>query len=213
MAGSPVTRGAQPAPDSAAGKSFLRYAGTSAIVTGVASVLYAVAFLILKSAWLSGLFLALGGFTSVAALLALYLRLQAVDRAFALYGLILSMMSALGIMVQGAYTLANALVAPKGAPDLSALPFQADPRGLLAFGVAGAGIATLSWLTLRSTLPRNLGYVGLLNAVALVALFLGNLLTGTDTHSLAILIPGGLASLILTPVWYIWLGVALRQEQ
>jgi hypothetical protein len=192
--------------------SFLRYAGTSAIVTGVASVLYAIAFLILKSAWLAGLLLALGGFASIAALVALYLRLRTVDSALALYGLILSMMGAVGLMAQGTYTLANALVVPKGAPDLSSLPFQPDPRGLLAFGLAGAGVATLSWLTLRSTLPRNLGVIGLLSAVALVALFFGNLFTGTDTHSLAILIPGGLASLILTPIWYIWLGIALQRE-
>ncbi len=55
--------------------------------------------------------------------------------------------------------------------------------------------------------------MGLLNAVALVALFLGNLLTGTDTHSLAILIPGGLTRLLLTSIWYIWLGIALQRGE
>jgi hypothetical protein len=198
--------------ESSSGGGFPRYAGWSAIITGVASVLYAVAFLILKNTLLAGLLLALGGFTSIAALAALYLRVRAVDGAFALYGLILAMMNALGFMVQGMYNLANAIVAPPAsAPDLSKLPFQPDPRGLLGFGIAGAAVGVLSWLTLRSTLPRNLGIVGLVNAVALVALFLGNLFTGTDTHSLAILIPGGLTSLILTPVWYIWLGVALMR--
>jgi hypothetical protein len=195
--------------EGAGGASFMRYAGCSAITTGVLSLAYAVAFLILKNLLLAGLFLGLGGFASIAALAALYLRVRAVDGAFALYGLIISMMSALGVLIQGTYTLANAIHTPSGAPDLTALPFQADPRGLLAFGMAGVGVAALSWLTLSSSLPRNLGVLGLVNAVALVALFLGDLLTGTDTKSLAILIPGGLTSLILTPVWYIWLGVAL----
>jgi hypothetical protein len=190
-------------------RRFMRYAGVSAIISGVASILYAVAFLILKNTALAGLLLALGGFTSIAAFTALYLRLRAVNGAFALYGLIIALMSALGVLVQGTYTLANAVAAPKGAPDLSALPFQADPRGLLAFGMAGAGVAVLSALILRSSLPRNLGILGLVNAVALIALFLGDLLTGTDTKSLAILIPGGLTSVFLTPAWYIWLGITL----
>ena len=195
--------------EGASGASFMRYAGWSAILTGALSLAYAVAFLILKNTLLAGLFLGLGGFASIAALAALYLRVRQVDGAFALYGLIISMMSALGVLVQGTYTLANATHTPSGAPDLTALPFQPDPRGLLAFGMAGVGVAVLSWLTLRSSLPRNLGVLGLVNAVALVALFIGDLLTGTDIKSLAILVPGALTSLILTPAWYIWLGIAL----
>lgn len=210
------TAGSSGSPGAAAPISggFLSYASASAVVTGLASLAYAVAFLIVKNLLYANLFLALGGFLSFAALTALYLRVRQVDDAFALYGLVLALVSALGVTVHGVYGLANALVPPAaGAPNLDALPFQLDPRGLLAFGLAGAGVGALSALTLRSGLPRGLGYVGLLNGVALVALFLGDLFTGTDTKSLAILIPGGLTSLILTPLWYIWLGVTLGRRK
>jgi hypothetical protein len=42
-------------------------------------------------------------------------------------------------------------------------------------------------------------------------LFLGNLVTGTNTNSLLVLIPGAVASLLATPAWNLWLGLRLLQ--
>jgi hypothetical protein len=79
----------------------------------------------------------------------------------------------------------------------------------LAFGLTGIAVLVFAWLIVRSSaFPRTLGYLGYVLGICLVALFLGNLLDN-DAHSLAILVPGGVASLIATPVWNIWLGMRL----
>jgi hypothetical protein len=192
--------------------AFARFAGYSAIITGICSLAYAVAFLILKNDPFAGLFLALGGFLASAGVLGLYQLVRSVDSSFALYGMILGMVGAFGTFIHGAYNLASAIVAEPIVPHLDTLPLQTDPRGALAFGVAGGAALILASLVTRSpSLPRGLGITGLILGVLLVALFLGNLFTGTDTKSLAILIPGGLASLVFTPVWYGWLGWVLLQ--
>ena len=46
---------------------------------------------------------------------------------------------------------------------------------------------------------------------SVILLFLGNLVTGTNTSSLLILIPGAVASLLATPAWNLWLGLRLLQ--
>jgi hypothetical protein len=58
------------------------------------------------------------------------------------------------------------------------------------------------------SLPRNLGYLALLNSVLLVVLFFANVFGSLPL----ILLSGGLSSVIVTPVWWIWLGVQLRRE-
>ncbi len=50
--------------------SFERFAGTCAVLAGVAGFLYAVAFVVLQNVLLSGLFLMLGGLLSTAVLVA-----------------------------------------------------------------------------------------------------------------------------------------------
>jgi hypothetical protein len=50
-----------------------------------------------------------------------------------------------------------------------------------------------------------------LPALDQILLFLGNLVTGTNTSSLLILIPGAVASLLATPAWNLWLGLRLLQ--
>jgi hypothetical protein len=59
--------------------SFVRLAGTCAVLAGVAGFLYAVAFVVLQNVLLSDLFLMLGGLLSTAALAAVYDRLRETD--------------------------------------------------------------------------------------------------------------------------------------
>jgi hypothetical protein len=59
--------------------SFERFAGVCAILAGVSGFLYAVAFVVLQDALLSGLFLMLGGLLTTVALLAVYERLRETD--------------------------------------------------------------------------------------------------------------------------------------
>src|SRR5688500_10869435 len=65
--------------------SFERFAGTCAVLAGVAGFLYAVAFVVLQNILLSGLFLMLGGLLSTAVLAGVYDRLRETDASFALW--------------------------------------------------------------------------------------------------------------------------------
>ena len=197
--------------------TFLRFAGVCGIITAISSLLYAVFFLLIKGSaheLLPPLLLAVGGLLASAVLTALYGLVRDADPLFALWALALGLLGQLGALIHGVHDLALVLVpAPANVPDLSGLPNQLDPRGVLAFGLTGVSAFILSWLLLRSdTLPRGLGYFGCVLGILLVALFLGNLFTNNPS-SVFVLVPGGLASLIANPAWLLWLGVALLRQR
>jgi len=81
-----------------------------------------------------------------------------------------------------------------------------DPRGLATFGLAGLWSIVLG-LAIRSgtSFPRRLGTIALVNGVDLVVLFLA---TATGAGTL-ILVTGGLASVILGPLQWAWIGRAM----
>jgi len=81
-----------------------------------------------------------------------------------------------------------------------------DPRGFATFGLAGVWSIVLG-LAIRSgtSFPRALGLVALLNGVDLVVLFLA---TATGAGTL-VLVTGGLASVILGPLQWAWIGRAM----
>jgi hypothetical protein len=189
--------------------TFAQFAGVGGLITGVSSLLYAVFFLLVKGSlhdYLPPILLAIGGFFALPVAVAVYDRVRGADGPFALFGLLLAAVGYLGTAVHGVYGLATLIPTKSASPVLTAQ----DPRGFLAFGLTGVAVFIFAWLIVRSgAFPRSLGYVGYVLAVCLVALFLGTLFTGNDTKSLAILVPGGIASLIAAPVWNIWLGLLL----
>lgn len=83
--------------------------------------------------------------------------------------------------------------------DLSAT----DPRGFATFGLAGLWSIVLG-LAIRSgaRFPRALGTVAIVNGAVLLALFVATI-TGTES---LVLITGGLASVILGPLQWAWIG-------
>ena len=83
--------------------SFERFAGACAILTAIASFLYAVAFVILQNVVLSALFLAAVGLLSSAVLVAVYYRLRETNAPFALWALVLGIAGAL-VHVQAAFS-------------------------------------------------------------------------------------------------------------
>jgi hypothetical protein len=82
-----------------------------------------------------------------------------------------------------------------------------DPRGFATFGLAGLWSIVLG-LAIRSgtSFPRALGMVALVSGANLLVLFFA---TATGAGTL-VLVSGGLASVILGPVQWIWLGRTLR---
>jgi hypothetical protein len=189
--------------------SFERFAGLSAILAGIAGLLYSISFVVLKNDLLIALFLMLGGLFSTAALVAVYNRLKETDATFALWALLLSIAGAFGALIHGGYDLANAINPPGVNVALASLPSTVDPRGLLTFGVAGLGVFGIAWLMGRSgQFPRGLSYWGYLLAVLLVVLYLGRLII-LDPKNPIVLVDALLSGFIVNPVWYVWLGVVL----
>ena len=187
--------------------AYERFAGVCAIAAGVAGFGYAVAFILLRDALLSALFLLLTGLLSTAALTAVYRRLRATDADFALWGLVLGLVGAFGAAIHGGYDLANAINPPAGA-SLD-LPSQIDPRGLLTFGVAAIGLFVVAWLIGRGRkLPAGLSYLGYLSALLLIILYIGRLIILKPASPL-ILGPALLNGFLINPAWYIWLGLVL----
>ena len=195
--------------------SYERFAGACAIATGVGGFSYAVAFvLILRSApkaadTASALFLLFGGILTVIVLVALYQRLRETDPSFALLGLLLGTVAAIGSTVHGAYDLAN-IVNPPGV-SLGASPSPPDPRGVLTFGLMSLSVLTLSWLITRSgTLPRRLGHLGYASAALLLVIYLGRLIV-LNPKSPLVLAAALLAGFVVNPAWFVWLGLELRK--
>src|SRR5207244_11480355 len=178
-----------------------------AVLTVVVGFGYAVAFVILRSTTFSALFLMLGGLLGAAALVAIYARLKETDASFALWGLILAAVGALGSAIHGGYDLANALH-PPAAVNLD-LPSQIDPRGLLTFGVAGLGLWVIAWLILRGgQFSKWLGYLGYVTAALLIIIYLARLIV-LDATSPIVLAPALLAGAFTDPSRCAWLACAM----
>jgi hypothetical protein len=80
---------------------------------------------------------------------------------------------------------------------------QVDPRGLATFGIVGVVIFVFS----RHVRERNrfVAVLGQILGVDMVLLFLASAFTST----IAILITGGLASVVLGPLWWVSVGLWL----
>jgi hypothetical protein len=198
--------------------AFERFAGTCAILAGVSGFLYSISFIVIaRSApatggLLSALFLALGGLLSAGALVGLYERLHAAEPGFALLALGLGLAGALGAALHGGYDLSNAINPPlENAAAAANLPSQIDPRGMLTFGVAGLAILLFAWLMGHGGFSRSQSLLGYVLAVLLVWIYLARLILQTPTNPV-LLVPVLLVGFILNPVWYIWLGISLRQQ-
>jgi len=193
--------------------SFDRTGGWMAILAAVAGFLYAISFVVLKDPLLYSLFLTLLGFFAFVALVAVYDRLQKVDAAYALLALLFGLIGAAGTAIHGAYDLSNAINPPANVPaGVMDLPSQVDPRGLLTFGFMGIGLLIFSWLLTRSVeFPKTLGYLGYLSAILFIVIYLARLIVLSPTNPI-LLVPVLLNGFIVSPLFYLWLGIALRHE-
>lgn len=199
-----------------------RFAGVCALGAGVGSLLYSVAFVILKQPALYSALLMIGGLVMPAVLVGVYSRVRAAGAELAGLALLLGVVAALGSLSHGAYDLANALH-PEASPAqvltatstaaFNTLPSEIDARGVLTFGLAGVAILLFAYLIQRGGgLPRGLGLLGYVLGVLLVITYLGRLIVLDPTSSIgtiAILAPAALTGLIVNPLWLFWLGAAL----
>jgi len=203
-------------------RSFERFGGLSAMLVGALSILYAVFFLVIarqnESLGTTGswVILAVSGIFSSAAFVALYQRLRPTAEGFALWGLALGLFSSFATLMHGAYqalslmTLASAGAEQRAAIELVRMtPSQLDPAGLGTFGVIGlASLVTGLIIIVGGRLPRMLGYLAVGNAVLLITLFFAS---AANAQTL-VLLSGGLTSVIVGPIFWLWLGRELRRE-
>jgi hypothetical protein len=92
--------------------SYERLAGICGVLAGLTALLYAIAFVVLRSNVLSALFLLVLGLLATAVVIGIYQRVREVDASFALLGLVLGLAGAIGSAIHGGYELSNALHPP-----------------------------------------------------------------------------------------------------
>lgn len=185
--------------------SFERFAGWLSVLAGVAGIGYAVAFVVLKSASLSALFLTLAPLLAVGGLVAVFDRVRSVDAGFATVGLALGAFGSLAASSHGAYDLANVIHPPASIPDV---PFAVDPRGYGTFALTGLSLVLLAWLANRAPeLPGWVSPLGIVLGLVLVVTWLARLIV-LDATSLLVLLPA-LVSGLLSPIFFLLLGAWL----
>ncbi len=185
-------------------KSFTTFAGWFAVLAGVFGFLYSVSFVILKNDLFTGLFLLLSGFCALTVMTALFQYLREADGYFALLAFLFSAGAAAGSMIHGGFDLSNALHPPAALP--TDVPSPIDPRGLLTFGLAAAGLFFFSRLMAKdASFPGGLSTLGYVSAALMLVLYLGRLIILQAT-SPVIGIPALLEGFLVNPIWYIWLG-------
>lgn len=193
--------------------SFQRFGSVSAMLVGILSIGYAVFFLFLSRAseyvGILGSWIILGGtaFFAIAAYVALYQRLNGRAPGFALLALLLGALAGFAMLQHGAFEAIN-IFRSGSVQSATGAPSQVDAAGLASFGVVGVAAFLYSWLFVRTgELPRTLGYVGIVNAFLLVVLFFATVVGSQPL----ILLSGGLTSVIVGPIWWIWVGRSLAQ--
>jgi hypothetical protein len=208
----------EPAEDAA--RTDERLAGGVAIAAGIGGIVYSVAFLGgVVAGWtpdlgkmVSSIALLVGGIFTVAVMVAIYRRLLPVAAAAALLGLALVVIGATGATVHGGFDLANAINRPVSDPLADAkLPSPIDPRGLLTFGLSGLGLLLLMVKAREfAVITPRLAGLGVLVGALMIVVFLGRLIVLDPTNPL-VAAPAALTGLVLSPAFYIWLGLELRR--
>jgi hypothetical protein len=209
-------RGAPTDASPTADNALQRYAGDIAVAVAIGGVAYSISFVLsLKTSApavdvLTPLFLLLGGLGTSAVLVALYQRLAPADSGVALWALVVGIIGAFGALVHGGFDLANAINPPgRGAADF---PNAVDPRGLLTFGATAVALALFALLMrARPEFPARLRSLGFVLAVLMLLLYLGRLII-LDAENPFLLGTAAITGLIVSPLWFAWLGIALRRS-
>ena len=187
---------------------FRRTASWSAFGIAALSLLYAVVFLgfVRTDAANTTASALANGFIGLSGSLATFTVIAVGDRVGGAAGRWLRVVGVGWALLSAAHGVFSALSAAQGLPtgDISAT----DPRGLATFGLAGLWSMVLG-LAIRSgtSFPRGLGIVALVNGVDLLVLFFA---TATGTGTL-VLVTGGVASVILGPLQWAWIGRSMIQ--
>jgi hypothetical protein len=85
-----------------------------------------------------------------------------------------------------------------------------DPQMWLSFGLTGIWILAVSWLGFRTkSLPGLHGILGVVVAAAYLFIEIGSVLES----QFLLLFAAGVGGLVIGPIWYAWLGLALWKSE
>jgi hypothetical protein len=189
-------------------RAFSRRAGVQAYLIAAFSLVYAVVFLFFvrnnpentQAAALAWALIAGGGLSATIATTSAAGRVGGDARWW---------LTALGVgygLLSAAHATFEAIAIQQSLP-VPAISLT-DPRGFATFGLAGLWALMLGLETVagNGTLPRNLGWLAIVGGLDLLLLFAATVAAAEQ----AILVTGGLASVILVPAFWIWTGRVLR---
>jgi hypothetical protein len=183
-------------------------------VAGLAALGYSVTFAVVVqdgerwAQWASSLLLAGGALVALPVVIALFLRVRAVDEGFALLAVAVGLLGAAGTLFHAMFDLGNLANDPGQTFDF---PSPTDPRGFATFLLAGLTIGLFSVLLGRTGVPRGLVRLGVVVAVLLAWVWLGRL-TALDPKA-AWVAPAVVGSgFVGVPVWYCWVGRLLLRS-
>ncbi len=189
------------------------FAGVAAMLVAVANLGYSASFLVVRpdnpdtGGTAASAFLLAGGLLALPALLALYRRLRAAEPDLVLLATLLAVASALGAAIHGGYDLANAINPPSRTLDV---PNPVDPRGLLTFGLGG--LSLLLFTPVLAPAQRKLAPLAATLGVLLVSLYALRLVV-LDADNAAIVAVAAVTGFVVSPLWYLRLGLVLRDDQ
>lgn len=188
------------------------YIPLTAYGAGISALLYAYFFIVVKDVTLFSLFLMLLGIFTLKVMVILYGRLKEVNTDVARIAIVAGVIGATGMIIHGGYDLANAINPPVGLETLMNLPNQVDPRGLLSFGFTGAALIKISWLmSTAKKYPQGLIWTGYLSGALFIVIYIARLTVLSPAEPI-LLIPVLLNGFIVSPVWFLWLGMVLRKK-
>jgi hypothetical protein len=97
--------------------SFERFGGYATLFAALGSLLYSVAFVILKNVVVYSVALAAGGIVTTAILTAIYFRVRETDAAFSLWALLIGIIAPFGLVVAVGAVIALRRIATLPSPD------------------------------------------------------------------------------------------------
>lgn len=191
-------------------KMFQQLSSFEAMLAGISALSYAYFFVIAKDVTMYSLSLLLLGIFSVKVMIALFARLKKVDEDFARVAMVFGIVGSAGMTIHAGFDLANAINPPTVLN--SDLPSQVDPRGLLAFGATSLAILKFSYLMAKDNFfPKGLQMVGFVSGALLIVIYIARLTVLSPANPI-LLYPVLLNGFILSPLWYLWIGLTYRKK-
>ncbi len=142
-------------------------------------------------------------FWALFAIVAVYHRVRPSGEAWAFFATLVGFAAAVGTMGAAMYEVA----ALRQSPLLTGIS-STDPLSLMSFGLTGLWFLIANLLLWRTTTPRALVVLGLVDAADLLAGFVAGLSENRGVAYLAALVAGAVGG----PIYWLWLGRQLRRD-